>query len=431
MRRERLLMILTEYPPSFGGMQTHAIYLCRHLAERGYDLEVLTYQPVTREEQAAALREDREAPYPVHRVLSRIGYHWNLRLVEERARRVRPVLIYSSTVFYGCLTARTGLPVICRSVGNDVLRPWIAWPYPVLSRALSHWRLERALFRVFRRLRYPEVVERAYRQERLRLTREAARQATRILANSAFTERLLLDLGVEPARIARVVGGVDSALFARAAERLCRMEARARLRLPLGEKVVTTACRLVDKKGIEFLLQTFGERRLGQRGWHLCVVGDGPRRERYVRQAAALGLGPHVTFTGAVPHGEMARVYAASDVVVLASRVHVVGRAPGFADAETMGRVLLEANAAGVPVVATDSGGIPSVVEHGANGLLFRPDDADGLVACLERVFGGGALIARMVVEGRRRAHEWFDWSRIVDIHEQVFRWSLAMTGAG
>ncbi len=254
MRRERLLMILTEYPPSFGGMQTHAIYLCRHLTERGYDLEVLTYQPVTREEQAAAAPEDREAPYPVRRVLSRIGYQRNLRLVEERARRVRPALIYSSTVFYGCLTARTGLPVICRSVGNDVLRPWIAWPYPVLSRALSHWRLERGLFRIFRRLRYPEVIERAYRQERLRLTREAAHRATRILANSAFTEQLLVDLGVEPARIVRLVGGVDSALYARATERVCRTDARARLRLPLAEKVVTTACRLVDKKGVEFLL---------------------------------------------------------------------------------------------------------------------------------------------------------------------------------
>ena len=114
--------------------------------------------------------------------------------------------------------------------------------------------------------------------------------------------------------------------------------------------------------------------------------------------------------------------------MVLASRVHV-SRIPGLADAETMGRVLLEANAAGVPVVATDSDGIPSVVEHGANGLLFPPDDADGLVSCLERVFGGGVLIARMVSEGRRRAWEWFDWSRVVDVHEQVFQWCLAMTG--
>lgn len=426
----RLLMVLTEYPPSFGGMQTHAVYLCRHLVDRGYDLEVLTYQPVTREEHAAALGEDGATAYPVRRVLSRIGYQWNLRLIEERARRLRPALIYSSTVFYGCLTRLAGLPVICRSVGNDVLRPWIAWPYRLLSWPLSHWRLERALFRMFRRLRYPEIVERVYRRERLRLTREAARQATRILANSAFTERLLLDLGVDPARVVRVVGGVDATRFAQAAERIRRTEARARLRLPAGEKVVTTACRLVDKKGVEFLLSTFGERRLGERGWHLCVVGDGHRRERYVRQAAELGLGRHVTFTGAVPHAEMAQVYAASDVVVLASRVHRT-RVPGVADAETMGRVLLEANAAGIPVVASDSGGIPSVVEDGANGLLFRPDDADGLVACLERVFRGGAAVARMVAEGRRRARERFDWSAVVDAHERVFRHCLGDVAPG
>lgn len=424
----RLLLVLPEYPPAFGGMQTHALHLSRQLAQRGWELEVLTYRPASAQEQAAAGQEDDQAPYPVRRILSRIGYHHNLDLVAARARRLRPAAIYSSTVFYGGLTERTGLPVICRSVGNDVLRPWIAWPYPLLSRALGYWRLERALFRLFRRLRYPAVIQRLYWQERRRLMREAACRASTILANSAFTERLLLDVGVQPARIVRLVGGVDARVYA--SPGMGREAARARLCLPLGGRVVTTACRLVEKKGVEFLIRTFAERRLPERGWRLCVVGDGHRRWRCLREAARLGVAGHVTFTGAVPHAEMRQVYAASDAVVLASRLEV-DRAQGVADAETMGRVLLESNAAGVPVVATDSGGIPSVVEHGVNGLLFPPDDADGLVACLDRVLAGGAAVARMVAEGRRRAREWFDWSVITDVHEEVFRRHLASAAAG
>jgi glycosyltransferase involved in cell wall biosynthesis len=428
MAGRRLLLVLPEYPPAIGGMQTHALHLSRRLAQRGWELEVLTYHPATAQEQAAARAEDDRAPHPVRRVLSRIGYHWNLDLVARSAARFRPAAIYSSTVFYGGLTERTGLPVICRSVGNDVLRPWIAWPYPLLSRALGYWRLERALFRLFRRLRYPAVIQRRYWQERRRLMREAACRASTVLANSAFTERLLLEVGVHPARIVRLVGGVDAGLFA--SPGLGRDAARAGLRLPLGARVITTACRLVDKKGVEFLIRTFAERRLGERGWRLCVVGDGHRRPRCVREAARLGVAGHVTFTGAVPHAEMRKVYAASDAVVLASRLEV-DRVHGIVDAETMGRVLLESNAAGVPVVATDSGGIPSVVEDGVNGLLFRPDDADGLVACLDRVLAGGPAVAGMVSEGRRRAREWFDWSVITDVHEEVLQRHLASVPAG
>jgi len=428
MAGERLLLILPEYPPAVGGMQTHAAYLCHHLDRRGYRLEVLTYRPATRDEQATAAAEDRQVAWPVRRVLSRIGYRWNLRLIEGRARESRPALIYASTVFYGRVGERLGLPVVCRSVGNDVLRPWIAWPYPWWSRPLAYWRLERGLLRLVRHLRYPDWIHRMCWSARRRLMEEAARSATAILANSAYTERLLLDVGVDPRRVRRVVGGVDAARYARPP--VGPAAARARFGLPADRRIVTTACRLVDKKAVGFLVQTFAERRLHRRGWHLCVVGDGHRRAPLAAQATALGLDGHVTFTGAVPHAETPAVYAASDVVVLASRVQV-DRRWGIADAETMGRVLLESNAAGVPVVATDAGGVPSVVEDGANGLLFRPDDADDLVVCLERVLAGGPAVERMVAEGRRRAREWFDWAVVTDAHEQVFRRHMGPSDEG
>src|SRR2546423_1129750 len=67
----RLLLILTEFPPSFGGMQTHAVHLCRYLHQRGYHIEVATYRgPAV------------EFPFPVHRCLSRIGFTQNLHILE-------------------------------------------------------------------------------------------------------------------------------------------------------------------------------------------------------------------------------------------------------------------------------------------------------------------------------------------------------------
>src|SRR6476646_11349850 len=84
----RLLLILTEFPPSFGGMQTHAVYLCRYLHQLGYHIEVATYRG-----------PEVEFPFPVHRCLSRIGFTENLHALESLARIARPDLLYSSTIF--------------------------------------------------------------------------------------------------------------------------------------------------------------------------------------------------------------------------------------------------------------------------------------------------------------------------------------------
>lgn len=156
----RLLLILTEFPPSFGGMQTHAIHLCRYLHQRGYHAEVATYRG-----------PQVEFPFPVHRCLSRIGFTENLRILEGLTRAVRPDLLYASTIFYGRLSASTGIPMIARSAGNDVLRPWIVWPYRRLSRLLSTPSIEDILYRRFRKLDWPEGIE------SLLLTRRKAEMA--------------------------------------------------------------------------------------------------------------------------------------------------------------------------------------------------------------------------------------------------------------
>ena len=86
-----------------------------------------------------------------------------------------------------------------------------------------------------------------------------------------------------------------------------------------------------------------------------------------------------------------------------------------------MGRVLCEANAAGGPVIAARSGGIPSVVAHEENGLLFEPDDGESFVAQVQRVRADQALARSLVEEGRRVAFREFDWSIVLDAHERYF----------
>jgi glycosyltransferase involved in cell wall biosynthesis len=216
-----------------------------------------------------------------------------------------------------------------------------------------------------------------------------------------------MEAGLDRARIRVVCGGVDAAAFHPAARR----PDRRALGLPEAGHLLLTACRLVPKKGIETLLEAVARLR----GVHLAIAGDGRHRERYERAAAGLP----VTFLGALPHSRLREYYWAADQFVLASREHVDPRT-GLRDVETMGRVLCEANGAGVPVVASRTGGIPSVIEHGENGLLVAEDAPEQLAGAIELLRGDGALRARLRQRGLERARKSFDWSIVFGAHDRA-----------
>ena len=105
---------------------------------------------------------------------------------------------------------------------------------------------------------------------------------------------------------------------------------------------------------------------------------------------------------------------------MLASRVKV-NPITNQRDAETMGRVLCEANAAGIPVIAARSGGIPSVITHNKNGLLFNSDDEDDFLEQIERMRGEPALAESLADNGLQLARQKFDWSVVMAAHEDYF----------
>ncbi len=394
----RLLLILTEFPPSFGGMQTHAVHLCHYLHQRGYHVEVATYRG-----------PHVDFPFPVHRCLSRIGFTENLRTLESLTRSIRPDLLYASTIFYGRLSSATGIPMIARCAGNDVLRPWIAWPYRWLSRTLSTPWFEDILYRRFRKLEWPELIESLLLTRRKAEMAESVRHITHVLANSVYTAGLLRGLSVNSLDV--LPGGVDTPRFHP------QRDTRGELGLPRDRFLLMTACRLVPKKGLDLLMRAVAKLP----GTHLLVAGEGRQLPKCVALAQQLGITERVTFAGRIPHQELQRYYWAADQFVLASREQVDPRT-GLRDVETMGRVLCEAHAAGVPVIASRSGGIPSIVDHGRNGLLFEEDNLDALIHSIQRLRNDDNLSRSLVYEGFRDAAEKWDWPVICRFHEHIFR---------
>jgi glycosyltransferase involved in cell wall biosynthesis len=123
----------------------------------------------------------------------------------------------------------------------------------------------------------------------------------------------------------------------------------------------------------------------------LALVGDGPHRQQLER----LFEGTATTFVGYLAGDELASAYASGDAFVFPSST------------ETLGLVLLEAMAAGCPVVGANRGGIPDIVSDGINGCLYDPDQPASLVTAVQRLLGDGATRAKLRQAARLEAERW------------------------
>jgi phosphatidyl-myo-inositol dimannoside synthase len=414
----RILLILPEFPPQFGGMQTHAIYLSNYLSLQGHAVQVMTYQSADLDIRRQGNAYDSRCGFPVYRVLSRIGFWDNIRKIVLRARAFNPDIIYASTVYYGLVRDFLGVPIICRSVGNDMMRPWIAYPFRFGSAFFSHPRLESTLHEWVKRIDIPDWVDNIFKSERALLVRTSIKKTSHIFANSHFTAGVLRQMGATPDRIKVLAGGVDTFRFDRINSN--GHMTRSKLNLPVHGQLIMTACRLVPKKGLDFLLTAFSFIISVIKNAYLVIVGDGKERQKCERMACSLGISERLIFTGYVPHSLIHEYYWACDVFVLASRTCYNSNC-GTKDVETMGRVLCEANASGTPVVASNSGGISSVITHEVNGLLFREDDLEDFLRQMLRLQRDRVLCETLVRNGKKRAMEDFDWRVLLREHEIIF----------
>ncbi len=166
--------------------------------------------------------------------------------------------------------------------------------------------------------------------------------------------------------------------------------------------------RIAAQKGVSTLVQAAA---LLESPARVVLTGDGPDRAAVEAEAARLGLQDRVRFTGFVPHPQVAGILAHTDVLVLPSRY------------EELGSVLLEAIRAGVPIVASETGGIPEVVRDGENGLLCPPGDPAAFARAIDALLADGRLRRRMGAAGRARSQA-FSWDvlapRVLAVYEQA-----------
>jgi len=184
-----------------------------------------------------------------------------------------------------------------------------------------------------------------------------------------------------------------------------RHAARQTLGLPQNQFVIGWVGRLIPVKGADVFLEALG--KITELPWSASILGDGVERQRLERMAATLRLQRRVTFHGQVD--DAAALFPAFDVLVLSSR------------SEGTPLVLLEAIAAGVPVVATAVGGIPDVIGP-SEGLSVAPDQSHALAQAIRTVQADPAGARQRAAAARIRLTAEFGLQQWLARYEEVYR---------
>lgn len=339
----RLLVATGIFHPEAGGPATYLYRLLPQLQQHGWDIRVLTYgdAPVD------------GYPYEVQRIprvfLPLRLWHYN--------RAVRPLLRWSDLVYAHMvdlpLWGDRHAPRVLKVVGDQ------AWERAVRS----GWVSPTTDIDRFQVERYSVQAE-FFKRNRAR----QVRAMDGVIVPSEYLRRMVIGWGVAPEKVKVIYNALPPEL-----ERptQTQTEARTELNLPQDAPLLLTVARLTAWKGVDHLITALKQ----VKDVHLLVAGDGPERPRLEQLAASLQGRVH--FLGRVPHERILLYMRAADYVALYS---------GY---EGLSHTLLESLYVGTPVIASDKGGNPEVVQHEVNGLLVPYVDVAALTTTLQGAFSG------------------------------------------
>lgn len=344
-RETNILIAAGIYPPEIGGPATYTKLLEEHLPEKGFKLDVLPFRVV------------RFLPS----VIRHIAYTWKL----FRMARKTDVVFVQDTV-------STGLPAL---IAAKLARK------PLIIRVPGDyaWEQGRQRFGVedplddFQDKTYGWKVELLRRIQRLVVC-----SADKVIVPSEYFRRIVSMWGVAPDHLQVIYNGIELDIKAKQPENI-----------PPGHIMVTIG-RLVPWKGFDALITMMCHIP----DWHLVIIGDGPQRQNLEKRTQENNVMERVTFTGNIPRGEMFGWLQAADVFVLNSSF------------ESFSFQTVEAMLAEVPVIVTNIGSLPELVQNGVEGLVVTPDDTEAIKASLPRILEDNEIRRNMTTVARKKAEQ-------------------------
>jgi phosphatidyl-myo-inositol dimannoside synthase len=366
----RVGIIAPEFPPDIGGMETYAYEVARELARRGHPVTVLT-----------KYHENGEVAIDGVRVIPSLQGRWYLDQKLLRQWTDTADVWHVMNAAYSWLVFEKQ-PVVLSVHGNDFLNP-----NPVAGLDLK------------KRLRLPKGDRLDFSLAKWRTRRLLQRSlplADAIIANSSFTENMLLERYPKCRGLTSVAYvGVSSAF----------LEANTSVSVRNGSPRLLTVCRLENpRKNVDLIIRALATLK-DHYSFTYHVVGEGTLRPYLESLADRLNLSDCVRFHGTLDLDQLRRLYASSDLFVLTPSATPQ-------NVEGFGIVYLEANACGTPVLASRKGGAAEAVKPGVSGLFVDPLTVNGVIDVLEKFLAGDIAFDRHKC---RDFAKQFTWERVVD----------------
>lgn len=230
-------------------------------------------------------------------------------------------------------------------------------------------------------------------------------RADKVVGVSAPTAQNLITYErISPQKITTIMNGIDGTLYGRNIDKEKKKE-----ELGIGKKgpVIGLAARLVKEKGITYLLKAMPAVRKAFPDAVLIIAGTGDQEGVLKKEAGELGLGRSAFFLG--PRTDIPELLKLFELFVLPSV------------SEGLPMVLLEAMAAGCPIIATTAGGIGAAVRHGENGSLVEPANTAALAEEIIKLLRDGYLRERYAGRGRRIFEEKFSANIMAAQYERLY----------
>jgi glycosyltransferase involved in cell wall biosynthesis len=244
-----------------------------------------------------------------------------------------------------------------------------------------------------------------YTPRRRRFLRHVQNRSTYVIANSQAVRDFLVERdGFDPNLIRVIRNGVDLERFTTVRPDRRRLfphlEAQSRL-------IAVVANMNVETKGHADLIRAAAEVSQKFHDAKFLLIGDGAERIRLEAMTAELGLSKTVLFLGL--RTDVPNILACCDLFVLPSW------------AEGLPNSVLEAMAAGLPVVATRVGGIPEIIDDGENGLLVAPRDSHALAVAILQLLGNEGLAKQLARSAQERAYAQFNFERLLSELDSLY----------
>jgi glycosyltransferase involved in cell wall biosynthesis len=211
-----------------------------------------------------------------------------------------------------------------------------------------------------------------------------------------------IEIGIAPDKLITIYNGIEATKLSLKD----KSKARAMLGLAKQDHVIGTICRLIPSKGIDIFLQALAQLNKTQPVKGL-IIGDGPLKIKLQNLTQMLGIENEVLFLG--QRENISELLSALDIFILPSRQ------------EGFGLTLVESQWLGLPVIASDTGGIKEIIQHNINGLLFTPSEFMELFQKISSLLSNEQLKNKLATNGAKSARLMFSADKMINSTLQIY----------